>query len=369
MRIALIVPGGVHPSGTYDVIPALLSLIERLARRHQLEVLVLGQSPTPIRFELYRAQVEDVGRGLGARARAAAILKRPYDVLHAFWADRPGVLAGIAGYLARRPVVLSIGGGELARLDPIGFGGQRSAKGRRRARIALCLADCVTAGSRFAIELIPTARREAAQWIPLGADRHWFAPASSLRPDPPAAGEPWRLLQVGSINAVKDPWTLLDAMRIVMSARSDVVLDWAGVDTLFGVAQRRAAELGLSSRIAFHGFLTHQMLAPIVRRAHLFIQASRYESQGVALCEAAMAGVPVIGTAVGLLAELAPHAAVAVPPGDPPTLARAILALLDDPERRAALARVGQRFALEHDADWTAARFEALYASLTHARP
>ena len=35
MRIALIIPDGVDPSGRERVIPALLSLIKRLARRHE----------------------------------------------------------------------------------------------------------------------------------------------------------------------------------------------------------------------------------------------------------------------------------------------------------------------------------------------
>jgi len=77
--------------------------------------------------------------------------------------------------------------------------------------------------------------------------------------------------------------------------------------------------------------------------------------------EAAAAGVPTVGTAVGVLAELAPTAAWAVPVGDSAALADGALALLRDSARREQLGRAAQAWARAHDADWTAARFESLY--------
>src|SRR5215469_1742163 len=61
MRIALFVPGGVDRSGTDRVIPALLALIERLARRHAVLVLALTSAPAIGRYELLGATVHDAG--------------------------------------------------------------------------------------------------------------------------------------------------------------------------------------------------------------------------------------------------------------------------------------------------------------------
>jgi hypothetical protein len=36
MRIAMIVTGGLHPSGTEQVVPSWLALFERLARSHEI---------------------------------------------------------------------------------------------------------------------------------------------------------------------------------------------------------------------------------------------------------------------------------------------------------------------------------------------
>jgi len=81
--------------------------------------------------------------------------------------------------------------------------------------------------------------------------------------------------------------------------------------------------------------------------------------------EAAAAGVPTVGTAVGLIAEMAPEAALAVPVRDPPALADGIVSLLESDDRRYRMGRAAQRFARAYDADWTAAQFEAVYSRLS----
>jgi glycosyltransferase involved in cell wall biosynthesis len=81
-----------------------------------------------------------------------------------------------------------------------------------------------------------------------------------------------------------------------------------------------------------------------------------------------MRGLPTVGTAVGLVAELAaldPPAVVAVRPGRAADLADAIAALMADPTRRRQIGEAARDWAEAHDADWTAASFEALYAEVT----
>jgi glycosyltransferase involved in cell wall biosynthesis len=79
----------------------------------------------------------------------------------------------------------------------------------------------------------------------------------------------------------------------------------------------------------------------------------RVETLPLALIEAMDAGVPAVSTRVGALAELVEDGAsgLLVPPGDEAVLAGALLGLLRDPERRAAMGRHGQEI--------VAARFSA----------
>ena len=230
--------------------------------------------------------------------RTLASIGQP-DVIHGFWAGASGVLAGLAGRKLGVPAVLSIGGGELVWLPEIGYGGRGSWRGRAQAGLALRLARAVTAGSRYAAR--PLHGRYGVQIVPLGVDVPSFA-APVERP----AGPPWRLLHVASINRVKDPPTLLRALRLIVDQEPGVQLDWVGEDTLGGAMQRLCGELGLAQHVTFHGFQPSQAVAPLYRAAHLHLLASRHESQAVVVGEAAAAGVPTVGTAVGVLAELAP---------------------------------------------------------------
>ena len=62
MRIALVAPGGFDRSGRKAVIPALLSLTERLARRYEVTVVALHQEPDPCRYPLLGAEVINLGQ-------------------------------------------------------------------------------------------------------------------------------------------------------------------------------------------------------------------------------------------------------------------------------------------------------------------
>jgi len=374
MKIVMTVPGGFDPSGRERVIPALLWLVERLAERNEVHVCVAPGAGAPRTYPLVGATIHDLGgvaggapgvrlAGLWRRLRgvvAAVAQPGPIDVIHGFWAGTSGVLAGLASRRLGVPVLLSIGGGELVWLPEIGYGGRGSWRSRAQAALALRLANAVTGGSRYV--LAPLARR-APVWVPLGVDTSEFA-APVERP----AGPPWRLIHVGSINRVKDQATLLRALSLIVAREPQVHLDWVGEDTLGGAMHALCGELGLTEHVTFHGFRTSDAVAAFYRAAHLHLLTSRHESQAVVVSEAAAAGVPTVGTAVGIVAELAPHAARAVPVADPAALAEAALALLHDQPRREAIGRAAQAWAQQHDAGWTAAQFERLYSSLISQR-
>jgi glycosyltransferase involved in cell wall biosynthesis len=95
------------------------------------------------------------------------------------------------------------------------------------------------------------------------------------------------------------------------------------------------------------------------------IISSWHEAGPLAILEAAIAGVPTVGTLVGHLAEWAPHAALAVPVGDSVGLAGAISQVLNNEDLRLRIAREALMRATSEDAGYTARRFVELYESLT----
>lgn len=369
MRVGLIVPGGVDRSGRVRVIPVLLALIERLSRRHDVVVVTLNQEDDPSEYPLLGARVIDLGQVSGAGARrwlgqyrrlmAALRTTGGLDVLHAFWLHSPGTLALAAGALLRVPVVLSLGGGELVWLPEIRYGSKSTLLRRSVIHTAVHMASAVTAGSRYSLSPLAALRRNA-KWLPLGVDARLFCSPPARPPGPP-----WRLLQVADINAVKDQTTLLHAVRAVCNSGCEIYLDCIGVDTLGGRVQALAGELGLAQVVRFHGRIPLDEVIPFYSRAHLFVQSSRHESMGAAVLEAAAAGVPTVGTNVGIAAEMAPLAALTVPVGDPSGLADAIRQVLNCQQRRESMARAAQTFARTYDADWTCAQMEAIYRQIT----
>lgn len=379
VKVAWIVPGGFHPGDQDNVIPVLTGLARAISTRHDLHVFAFGGPGRITRDSLEGAVVHQLGdattidppgpaRNVRRLARLAGQLawefhrarRPPFQALHAFWANEPGLMAGLLGRLASVPVVVSVGGGEAVWLPDIGYGGSRSSVGRRVLAASLRLADQVTVGSEYARTFLdpPVARR--ARVIPLGIDCGRFR-AAPTRPE----GPPWRLIYVGSLNAVKNHGALLEAFsELTRRLGSDVTLDCVGEDTLHGAVQARARSLGIGDRVRFRGFLPNGELAELYRGAHLNLLPSRYESQSVALLEAAAAGVPTVGFAVGLLPSLAPEAGCAVSGDRPGALADAIHALLIDRPRRFTMAAAAQAFAHTHDVSWTARAFEEIYRRL-----
>lgn len=366
MKVALVVPGGVDRSGTRRVIPCLLWLIERLSHEHEVHVFAMRGDGSGGRYALRGATVHDVpGNGRRTIPTLRALVREhrrgPFALIHAFWASGPGVVAAMARPWVRCPVLLHIPGGDLTSLPEIGYGGRLRLAGRLRVRLALAAATRRTAPSAPVLEAA-AALGFPAERLPLGVSRDEWAPRPPRPRDP---GSPARLIHVGSLNRVKDQATLLRAARRIAEADEAFILDVVGQDTLDGEAQRLAAGLGIGDRTRFHGFVPQAELMPLVARAHLMLVSSRHEAEPVAAAEAAMVGVPTVGTDVGLLREWAPEAAVVVPVGDDEALAGAALALLGDDRRRQAIAEAARQRALARDADWTARQVLRLYDTLT----
>ena len=127
----------------------------------------------------------------------------------------------------------------------------------------------------------------------------------------------------------------------------------------------QAARLGIAPPVRFRGAVPHDALPAIYQSGTLFVLSSRHEAQGMAALEAAACGLPVVGAGVGVIPELAPQAASAVPCRDPEALADALAAVLHDQERRCALGRAARaRVEAEFGLHRSVERFRQLYASL-----
>jgi glycosyltransferase involved in cell wall biosynthesis len=360
MRIAIVVTGGLHPSGREQVVPSWLSLFERLARNHTVHAFVLRHLPEAANYELNGVIVHDLGRpsapfGLGAWAQQRALVRAieaagRFDLIHGFWGDPAGFLTVRTARRFSIPGVVTLDSGEFVALPDIEYGSQRTARGRARVRETCTKATRVHVCTNFMARGVDE---------PKGSS----PPAGGGKPSGLPDGPPWRLLQVASLSRVKNQALLIEALAI-LAGTIDVHLDLVGEDTLRGALQAQAAALGIADRVTFHGFVPHDRIAAIRARSHLYVQTSRHESAGVAVLEAAAAGIPLVGTRAGYIADWVPDRAALMEPSSATAVAGAIAALLNDAAQRRRLVTAALEFARQHDAGATAKAVEEMYSTL-----
>src|SRR6185436_8328548 len=260
MRIAFVAAGGFDESGRERVTPALLWLVERLARRHQIIVYVLRYLDRPRRYPLLGATVCDLGspKGVWRQHRELASAMRrdgPFDVVHGYQALPSGVAAALAGRRLTIPSVGTFDSGEFVALPDVGTGYGLQLRPRQRLAVSAAakLAKAVTVCSPYQ-QRLGMMHGISSTVIPIGVDVNSFSPAA------PGEGPPWRLLHVASLNPVKDQATLMHALATLANRSFDVHLDVVGEDTMANEIPDLARGLGLASRVTFHGFQTTEAL-------------------------------------------------------------------------------------------------------------
>ncbi len=365
----MVVPGGVDPPGSPRIIPFIHDLVARLAVDHDLKIIAIGHDPEPSEWQLFGCPVVNVPIGVHSRAdivravqgAARVVGRRPRpDVVHGLWAGVTGLAAGWIGRRLRVPSVVSLCGGELASVPEVGYGGGSTRGGRLLARTALALPTATTAATDWVRRHAMTAGARIDELVPLGAHRARFTPG-----EPRVDGA--HIVQVASLNAVKDQFLALGAFARLLAIRPDATLTLAGIDTMSGAHAAYATKLGVARSVTLTGLVQPDDVAALYRSATVHLNTSWHEAGPLAVLEAAMCGVPTVGTRVGHVADLAalPKPAAVAVDRDPEAVAAGLLRLLSDPTERGMIAARAAAWANAHDADHTAAAFSAIYWRLT----
>lgn len=318
MRIAIVLPGFSKDADDW-AIPAIQSLVLEMAHAHEVIVFSLRYPPAG-QYDVGGVQHLAMG-GAHFGLRSLAIIwrtvktitrkhmQRPFDVVHAFWADEAGLTAVFAGARLGIPAIITFGGGELTHLPDIGYGTQGSKIRGWSVRLAMRRAAALTAGSRYQHQLAIRngAPPQKLHLLPLGVDTSRFSPAEMLIPARPT------IVQAASLVPVKDQVLLLEVLERLRDHISDICLRLVGSGPLEGQLRQLAAQANLNHHIIWQAAVPHPAMPEQYRQAQLYLQTSRHESQGMAVLEAMACGLPVIGTPVGVLPEVAARPATADP--------------------------------------------------------
>jgi glycosyltransferase involved in cell wall biosynthesis len=140
---------------------------------------------------------------------------------------------------------------------------------------------------------------------------------------------------------------LLEAVASIRKKR-DVKLTVIGQPKKDGVIENLVKDLDLGKCVTFTGRIEDDEFASYYARATMAVVPSIYEGFGLPAGEAMACGVPVISTTGGALPEVVGDTGILVPPRNAKVLEKAIIELLDNPERRDTLGKAGYKRALDN---------------------
>lgn len=280
---------------------------------------------------------------LGSDFARAVRVKRNFEpqLLHAHWWFPNGVVGTWVGGLSHIPLVTTLHGTDVRLARTVGVA-------KPLFSHVLKHSAAVTTVSRWLKDetesLVPGVKALVA---PMPVSTDLFEPAEGR--------DGARLLFVGRLNDQKGLQHLLHAAATMkQSAHLDVVGDGPGRAGM----QKLAQELGIDSRITWHGQLPQSSLPRLYQRASAIVVPSVDEGLGLVAVEALLCETPVVAFDSGGLRDVIQHdkTGVLVKTGDRAGLAKALDELLGSDGRGKQLGRAGRLYALSAFAPESAAR-------------
>jgi glycosyltransferase involved in cell wall biosynthesis len=175
------------------------------------------------------------------------------------------------------------------------------------------------------------------------------APTDVFRPRARRSEGPIRFVMVSRLSPAKGCEWSIRAFARVAEELSDSELHIYGDGPLRQQLQWMVGQLGLASRVLFHGWIDEARLAEALPQYDIFLQHSLdKEGFGVSIVEAEACELPVVVTRVrGIMAHVvADETGLFVPEKDVPAMASAMLRLARSPELRQQLGECGRRRAV-----------------------
>src|SRR6185437_16586733 len=280
-------------------------------------------------------------------------------IAHLFGA---GVYGSLAGLLARVPVITVLHGQSDIASDERFAAAKRwiLAKGSRRV---VFVSQALQTHLQGRLEL-PQGK---ATVIENGIDTAFLTPSGdrSVRAELGITDDTFLIGAVGNVRRAKGYETLLRSAQIVCAQHPQVRFVVAG-DTsgeVFPQLEQLRDSLNLSDRVRFLGLRSD--VGRVLAALDLYVLSSDTEGFSLSLVEAMASARGIVATRSGgpetLLAD--GHTGVLVPPRDPPALAHAILALIEDEPRRERLAAAARTAVTER---FDSARMVGEYARLVN---
>lgn len=164
-----------------------------------------------------------------------------------------------------------------------------------------------------------------------------------------AANKPWITTITRLETKQKDPETLFKAFKLVKDKIKTASLIICGTGSEKDKLEKLADKLGIDKDVHFLGFVKNPFT--VLKKSDVFVLSSRAEGFGKVIVEAQITKVPVVATDCPVGPRWAldnGKAGILVPVGNEAMMAKAILNLLNDSEKRQKFVQKGRELAARH---------------------
>ncbi|TYS63774.1 glycosyltransferase family 4 protein [Bacillus infantis] len=253
------------------------------------------------------------------------------DILHAHYVSSYGLVGALADF---KPFYVSVWGRDIFQFP------QQGSINKRIVDYTLQKASVICSTSHIMAKETNKYTNKKVFVTPFGVDMKKFRPIEGLRtPD---------AITIGTVKALSDKYgigDLITAFAEIHKKNRNTELLIVGDGPQRAEYEEMAERLGISPATTFTGRVPNDAVPEYINKIDIFAVPSTEDSEsfGVAAVESMACGVPTVVSNVGGLPEVVieGRTGYVVPKENPEELAKAIFALIDNPEERRKMGDAG----------------------------
>ncbi|MBR0415768.1 glycosyltransferase [Candidatus Saccharibacteria bacterium] len=172
-----------------------------------------------------------------------------------------------------------------------------------------------------------------------------------------------RVIYVGRVDPEKSIEKVVEAFSLALKKVPDAELLIVGDGIAKPELEKLVREKGIEDKVKFPGRIMPPKLQEVYRTGMLFATASKTETQGIVLIEAAATGLPLVAVDAGAVRELCQNRknGLLCRPDNVRQMARAMVKILSDKKLQEQYGAGSLDIAKKHDINHTLSRFEEIY--------
>jgi glycosyltransferase involved in cell wall biosynthesis len=353
-KVAIWLHGGIGTGLFSQGYPLLDRIVKELA--HDFDISVYSLTPPNENFKADGYQIYSSRFHRQSFRWMSLVVKflvhhkeHHYRLMYAFWGYPAGFPVVFLGKLFGITSIVNLLGGDAAGVPSIQYGVFVKRLPSLIAKWTYKRATILLALSHYQVKSLENEGiKRSIRVIPFGSD-----PLLFVYTPPQIKSNRIRFIHVANLSPVKDQETLLKAFALI-SQQIEATLMIVGQDHLNGSLQQLCIDLHIDHLVTFLGSIPYEQIPALYKKADIMLHTSLSEGQCSAVTEAAMCGVLVAGTRVGMIHDLQ-EGTVNVNIRDYEGLANEVLSTIRDSEKwleKVSVAREwGHRYTLNFTID------------------